>query len=153
MTNTNHDMSSQKTTHTPSFISFCRFRQDHPSWTPLCIPYPERWVHRALFQINTNKKGKSYARNIKSDIRKRRQDMNGLMLHCGGQLKTRQEVFAVPAPPATATYAPLPYESYIVRIEKQLAIEGITVAEQRLALSKNGQRLFGLLALRMPGFA
>jgi hypothetical protein len=79
--------------------------------------------------------------------------MNGLMLHCGGQLKTREEVFAVPAPPATATYAPLPYESYIIRIAKQLAVEGITIAEERLALAKNGQRLFGLLALTMPGFA
>jgi hypothetical protein len=79
--------------------------------------------------------------------------MNGLMLHCGGQLKTRDEVFAVPAPPATATYAPLPYESYIVRIEKQLAVEGIKIAEERLALSKNGQRLFGLVALTMPEFA
>ena len=48
--------------------------------------------------------------------------MNGLMLHCGGQLKTRSEVFEVPVPPPTATYAPLPYESFIVRIEKQLAV-------------------------------
>jgi hypothetical protein len=76
--------------------------------------------------------------------------MNGLMLHCGAQLKTRDEVFAVPAPPATATYAPLPYESYIGRIEKQLAVEGIKITEERLALSKSGQRLFGLLALSMP---
>jgi hypothetical protein len=78
--------------------------------------------------------------------------MNGLMLHCGSQLKTREEVFAVPAPTATATYAPLPYESFIVRIEKQLAVEGITVKEEHLALAKEGQRLFGLLALEMPGF-
>jgi hypothetical protein len=77
--------------------------------------------------------------------------MNGLMLHCGGQLKSREEVFAVPAPTATATYAPLPYESFIVRIEKQLAVEGIKIAEERLALAKEGQRLFGLLALEMPG--
>jgi hypothetical protein len=77
--------------------------------------------------------------------------MKGLMLHCGGQLKTREEVFAVPAPAATATYAPLAYESFIVRIEKQLAVEGIKVTEERLALAKNGQRLFGLLALEMPG--
>jgi len=78
--------------------------------------------------------------------------MNGLMLHCGGQLKTREEVFAVPAPPATATYAPLPYESYLVRIAKQLAVEGIKITDERLALSKSGQRLFGLLALSMPEF-
>lgn len=78
--------------------------------------------------------------------------MNGLTLHCGGQLKTRDEVFAVPAPSPTATYAPLPYESYIVRIEKQLAVEGVKITEELLALSKNGQRLFGLLSLAMPGF-
>src|SRR6266704_2809080 len=78
--------------------------------------------------------------------------MKGLMLHCGGQLKTRQEVFAVPAPLATTTYAPLPYESFITRIEKQLAVEGIALKEERLALAKDGQRLFGLMALAMPGF-
>ena len=77
--------------------------------------------------------------------------MNGLMLHCGGQMKTREEVFAVPAPSATATYAPLPYESFIVRIEKQLAVEGIKITEERLALANGDQRLFGLLALEMPG--
>lgn len=76
--------------------------------------------------------------------------MNGLMLHCGGQLKTRDEVFAVPTPEKTATYVPIPYESFLVRIEKQLAVEGMKVKEERLALAKNGQRLFGLLALEMP---
>lgn len=77
--------------------------------------------------------------------------MNGLMLHCGGQLKTREEVFAVPVPAATATYAPLPYESFVLRIEKQLTVEGIHVTEERLALTKTGQRLFGLMAVELPG--
>jgi len=79
--------------------------------------------------------------------------MNGLMLHCGGQLKTREEVCSVPVPAATDTYAPLAYESFIVRIEKQLSVEGIRITEERLALAKNGQRLFGLLALVIPGVA
>lgn len=78
--------------------------------------------------------------------------MNGLMLHCGGQLKTREEVCAVPVPRATTTYAPLPYESFLTRIEKQLAVEGMRIKEERLALANEGQRLFGLLALEMPGF-
>lgn len=77
--------------------------------------------------------------------------MNGLMLHCGGQLKTREEVFAVPTPQATSTYVPLSYESFLTRIEKLLAVEGMTVKEERLALSANGQRFFGLLGLEMPG--
>ncbi|MGZ5543707.1 MAG: DUF932 domain-containing protein [Limisphaerales bacterium] len=77
--------------------------------------------------------------------------MTGLMLHCGGQLKTREEVFAVPTPEATQTYVPLSYESFLMRIEKQLAVEGMAVKEERLALSNNGQRMFGLLSLEMPG--
>jgi len=79
--------------------------------------------------------------------------MTGLMLHCGGQLKTREEVFGVLPPSETATYVPLPYESFLTRIEKQLAVEGMTVKEESLALSSNGQRMFGLLALEMPGHA
>ena len=46
--------------------------------------------------------------------------MNCLMLHCGGQLTTREEVFAVPPPVQTDTYVPLHYESFITRIEKQI---------------------------------
>jgi hypothetical protein len=46
---------------------------------------------------------------------------------------------------------PLPYESFISRIEKQLAVEGMKISEERLALAKEGHRLFGLLALQMPG--
>src|SRR5581483_38319 len=83
----------------------------------------------------------------------RRSCMNGLMLHCGGQLKPREEVFAVAVPEQTATYMPLPYESFISRIEKQLSVEGMRISEERLALAKEGQRLFGLLALQMPGMA
>ncbi len=77
--------------------------------------------------------------------------MNGLMLHCGGQLKSKEEVFAVPIPEATSSYVPLPYESFVTRIEKQLTVEGIVIKEERLALAKNGQRLFGLMQVQMPG--
>jgi hypothetical protein len=61
-------------------------------------------------------------------------------------------VFAVPAPPATASYVPLSYESFVTRMEKQLAVEGITIREEKLALAKNGQRFFGLLELEMTEF-
>jgi hypothetical protein len=77
--------------------------------------------------------------------------MNGLMLHCGGQVKTREEVFAVPVPEATGTYVPLPFESFITRIEKQLLVEGIHVVGEQFALSHSGMRFFGLLGLEMPG--
>jgi hypothetical protein len=72
------------------------------------------------------------------------------MLHCGAQLKSREEVFAVPLPPATDSYVPLPHESLVTRIEKQLALEGATIREERLALAKEGQRLFGLIQVELP---
>ncbi|MGV3772113.1 MAG: DUF932 domain-containing protein [Verrucomicrobiales bacterium] len=77
--------------------------------------------------------------------------MKGLMLHCGGQLATRDEVFAVSPPPSTESYFPLPYQSLITRIEKQLMMEGIKIREEHLALAKNGQRTFGLMQLEIPG--
>ena len=77
--------------------------------------------------------------------------MHGLMLHCGGDLKSREEVFSVPVPPETSTYKPLSYQSFVERIEKQLKVEGITLRQSQLALAKNGQRLFGLMELEMPG--
>lgn len=78
--------------------------------------------------------------------------MKGLMLHCGGELKDRQEVFAVPVPPPTASYVPLAYESLVIRLEKQLTVEGITIKDEKLALSKEGQRMFGLMELQIPQF-
>jgi hypothetical protein len=79
--------------------------------------------------------------------------MKGLILHCGAQAKSRDEVFLVPTPEATDTYVPLSYESFLTRIEKQLAVENIKITEEQFALSKSGQRMFGLLGLEMPGNA
>lgn len=76
--------------------------------------------------------------------------MKGLVLHCGGQLASREEAFAVPLPQETDSYRPLPYESLVTRVEKQLLVEGVAIKDERLALAKNGQRLFGLMELRMP---
>lgn len=76
--------------------------------------------------------------------------MKGLVLHCGGLLASREEAFAVALPQETDSYRPLPYESLVTRIEKQLLVEGITIKEERLALAKSGQRLFGLMELKMP---
>lgn len=77
--------------------------------------------------------------------------MNGLLLHCASALASREAVCAVPVPAATPSYVPLPYESFLARIEKQLAVEGMAIREERLALAKEGQRLFGLLQIELPG--
>lgn len=76
--------------------------------------------------------------------------MNGLILHCGSEIKSREEVFSIPTPLATESYVPLSYESLVTRIEKQLAVEGIKITSEKLALGRNGQRMFGLMELEMP---
>ena len=78
--------------------------------------------------------------------------MKGLILHYGSQLLTKEEVFKAPVPQQTASYMPLSHESFISRIEKQLAIESVKVEEQQFAAARDGQRLFGLMQLRLPGF-
>jgi hypothetical protein len=78
--------------------------------------------------------------------------MNALILHCGGQLKSRQEVFAFPVPPATGQFTPLPHELLITHVEERLEIEGIGMREQRFAVTNKGQRLFGLMELELPEF-
>jgi hypothetical protein len=85
------------------------------------------------------KKGNIHEYSINPIPRERRLRMKGLMLHCGGQLKSREEVFTVPVPLATASYIPLSYESFVTRIEKQLAVEGIKIRDQKLALAKNDE--------------
>lgn len=79
--------------------------------------------------------------------------MNGLMLHCGGQLTPRDEVFAVPLPPETESYVPLPHESLVTRIERQLAFENVKIRDEKLAIAKDGKRLFGLMQIDLPQFA
>lgn len=37
----------------------------------------------------------------------------GLMLHCGGHLKSREEVFAIPLPEETRSYVPLPWSRWL----------------------------------------
>jgi hypothetical protein len=78
--------------------------------------------------------------------------MNGLMLHCGAHLKSREDVFAVALPKPTKSYVPLSHQSLVTRIEKQLDFEGITIREEKLALAHEGQRLFGLMQVQIPSF-
>ena len=76
--------------------------------------------------------------------------MKGLLLHCGAQLKSREEVFAVPPP--TASWHPLSHARFVTSMTKQLTLAGITILEERLALSESGQQLFGLMEVEMKGF-
>jgi len=71
--------------------------------------------------------------------------MNGLMLHCGAHNVTREQVMEVKTPSPTDTWYPIAHETLISRVEQALGSLNMRVMEQAHALTKNGDRYFGLL--------
>jgi len=71
--------------------------------------------------------------------------MTGLMLHCGANNATREQVAAVQTPPNTATWFPIAHETLIQRVEQALGSMNMRVTQAAHALTKGGNRYFGLL--------
>lgn len=67
-----------------------------------------------------------------------------LIDHAGGRVVLRHELAEVAVPETTATYHPLPYTSFLERLERQLSVDGFSVTEENYMLSKNGQRMGAL---------
>ena len=75
--------------------------------------------------------------------------MEGLMVHCGGKVVGYNEAIAVPVPPTTRTYTPVPNKDLIDFIRARIAaVLGIRIIAEQWALSKNGQQLFGIIVLK-----
>ena len=74
----------------------------------------------------------------------------GLLLHCGGKLVSRQELWTVPTPSRTRSWYPLPHRSVLNEIEVQLQGCGFTITEQAHALSHDGDRYFGVMTVTLP---
>jgi hypothetical protein len=70
-----------------------------------------------------------------------------LMLHKGAREVTREIVEAVPVPAPEGRWHPLSHGSVLDLVVKRLGVAGFEVARQRLALSRNDQRLFAVLDL------
>lgn len=73
------------------------------------------------------------------------------MLHCGGQLATREQVAAVLTPAATDTWQPVPHLSVIESTEKALENFNMRVVSSAFALAKEGTRFFGLMQVAQNG--
>ena len=71
--------------------------------------------------------------------------MQGLMLHCGASSVTREQVIEVKTPAATESWFPIAHETLINRVEQALGTLNMRVVEQAHALTKEGNRYFGLL--------
>jgi len=75
-----------------------------------------------------------------------------LILHCGAETVGREVVDAVPTPEPSQSkhgrwYVPVGHSEVINSVERSLNDVGVSVAEQHFALTKEGNRLFGLLTL------
>lgn len=70
-----------------------------------------------------------------------------LILHCGAKLATRDEIDAVPVPPSTETWCPIGHGDVLTAATTTLETAGFQIAQQRLALARDGKRFFGVLDL------
>jgi hypothetical protein len=71
--------------------------------------------------------------------------MKGLMLHSGAHTASRETVLAVPTPPPTATWRPIPHGDLIAGVQDTLERSGLYTVEEAHGLTRDGSRYFGLL--------
>lgn len=72
---------------------------------------------------------------------------NKLCLHAGATLVDREVVNAVKTPDPTQTWTPVPHSLLLDSVEGSLASSGLSVVDRAFAVTKDGNRLFGLLTL------
>ncbi len=70
-----------------------------------------------------------------------------LLTHAGAQKITRLDLALIPMPPSTDTHKPIPHHILIDDLEEALAFRQIRVEKDEYAISPDGSRLFGCLAL------
>src|ERR1019366_3960854 len=75
--------------------------------------------------------------------------MKGLMAHCGAELMTRQNLLDIPTPEGTDTHRPVAHAALVASLIEALAFRSLDVVEDQYALTPDGMRMFGTLALNV----
>jgi hypothetical protein len=75
----------------------------------------------------------------------------GMLLHCGAELVSRDQLWEVPTPDNTETWYPLAHHRVFGEVHDQLRSSGFIVTEEAHALSHDAQRYFGVLNITLPG--
>ena len=73
-----------------------------------------------------------------------------MLLHCGAETVTREELFHVSTPLGTSTWYPLAHQTILEEVETQLLSSGFEVTAETHALSHSGARYFGVLSVTLP---
>src|SRR5262245_2432996 len=71
-----------------------------------------------------------------------------LMLHAGGWSAGHDDLSAVPLPPSTDSYVPVPYRRLIEEVKLQLPRFGLSVSREEYGLAREGRQMFGVLSCR-----
>lgn len=77
--------------------------------------------------------------------------MNGLVLHCGANAATLDDVRAVATPEPTESHFPIPHDAILGAVEQHAAGAGMPIVERAYALTRDGARFFGMLRLAGEG--
>ena len=75
--------------------------------------------------------------------------MQGLMIHAGAARIGRHDLVALPTPEATNTHKPIPHHELVQALIESLAYRQLDVVKDEYAISPDGMRLFGFLALNL----
>jgi len=74
--------------------------------------------------------------------------MSTLTLHRGGWSATSADLASVPVPDETPSYVPVPYGRLIEEVKLHIPRFGLQVEDERYALAREGNQLFGVLTCR-----
>lgn len=77
--------------------------------------------------------------------------VSGLISHCGTKLVGRQELLALTTPDATDTHKPIAHAQLVGALIETLGFRNINVVEDGYAVSPDGMKMFGVLALDLTG--
>jgi hypothetical protein len=72
------------------------------------------------------------------------------VVHCGGQVASREQVAAIYTPPATESWHPIPHITLVEQVEHALQTLGMEITTSAFALAKEGLRFFGLMQVSRP---
>ena len=72
-----------------------------------------------------------------------------MLLHCGAETVSREQLFEVATPRATETWFPLAHRDLVTEVQSQLTGAGFEIDSALHALSHEGARYFGILQVRL----
>lgn len=71
----------------------------------------------------------------------------GLIAHCGTELVGRQDLLLLPTPEPSDTHKPIPHAALVQAVIETLGFRRLNVIQDQYAVSQDGMRMFGVLAL------